>query len=314
MTNLWVLADVGGTNTRVGVSSAQDRGIKALQSFRNSEYPGFAELLADYIKETKIGTPRAICAGVAGPVRNGNAQLTNRDWFIDSTALSATTGARRVALLNDLQAQGYALNDLNPSLVSPISYGTVADSKATRMVIGLGTGSNVAVVHDTPDGLFVPPAESGHASLPYASGELAKLIEHLGSIHPHRPMEAALSGPGLTNIHHWVSGDTLAPEEIISAYLEGDAAASTSLGHFVHLLGQVVGDLSLAHLPMGGVYFIGGLARAVAPHLQTLGFRDAFCAKGPYTPILQDIPLSLIRDDNAAVLGCSRYLRQGSAR
>ncbi|MFU1478665.1 glucokinase [Roseovarius sp. C7] len=77
------------------------------------------------------------------------------------------------------------------------------------------------------------------------------------------------------------------------------------------LLGQVLGNFATIHLPMGGVYLIGGLARAVLPHLDTHALRAAFTHKGPYRAILEDIPLTLITDDDAALRGCTRRLQQG---
>lgn len=88
------------------------------------------------------------------------------------------------------------------------------------------------------------------------------------------------------------------------------AGATATLTAFVRLLGTVLGDLALNHLPMGGIYLIGGTARAVAPYLLPLGFADSFTAKGPYSALMREMPLNLITDDNAALLGCARYLRQ----
>ena len=282
----------------------------SLSSFRNSAFEDPIQLVQAYLAKAHTVEIGAICAGVAGPVRGGTAELTNHTWHIDSAALQAATGAAQSYLLNDLQAQGYALDDLEPSQIVPLFPGKPTAANAARLVMGLGTGSNVAVVHKTPTGLFVPPAESGHASLPYAPGRLSELIAHIGSLHAHRPMEAALSGPGLSNIYEWCAGQHMTPEDIISAHQNGDAKATEAVEFFCQLLGQVAGDLALAHLPMGGVYFIGGMARAVAPLLEVFSFRECFTAKGPYTSIMESIPVSLITDDHAALRGCVCYLRQ----
>ena len=77
-----------------------------------------------------------------------------------------------------------------------------------------------------------------------------------------------------------------------------------------HVLGNVAGNLALSHLPMGGVFFIGGTARAITPYLNDSAFHERFCARGPYTSIMKDIPIYLIEDDTAALRGCARLLRQ----
>jgi glucokinase len=75
-------------------------------------------------------------------------------------------------------------------------------------------------------------------------------------------------------------------------------------------LGGVTGNLGLHHMATGGLALIGGTARAIAPHLIWDLFDAAFTARGPYTGIVQDIPLTLITDDMAALRGCARHLWQ----
>ncbi|MDT8326369.1 MAG: glucokinase [Roseovarius sp.] len=309
MADLWLLADVGGTSTRVGLARDGRLDPGSRQSFRNADFSGLADILDRYLNRHPI-PPTALCAGVAGPVRGGTAQLTNLDWFIDSAKLERVTGAQDIHLINDLVAQGYALDDLDPADVTPLIDRATPPPEAARMVMGLGTGSNIAVVHRTPQGLLIPPAETGHSSLPHSDGAIGALIAGLAGKDSHRPIEALLSGPGLTRLHAHISGNTLPPAQIIAAHLAGDTAACASLTAFTRLLGTVLGNLALTHLPMGGIYLIGGTARAVAPYLVQMGLTETFCAKGPYRALMREMPISLIADDNAALLGCARYLRQ----
>ena len=312
MAEHWLLADTGGTNTRVGVARDGMLLPASVETLANADHAGLAPLLQTYLSDHDTPAITALCAGVAGPIRNGTAQLTNLDWFIDSADLRRITGATRIVLINDLQAQAYALDDLNPDHLTPLFPGATAPPHATRLVMGLGTGCNVAVAHDTPAGLLVPAAESGHSSLPYCPGELGALIDHLGERYPHRPVEAALSGPGLSNIFHWLDGTWQNPAQIIAGHHAGNATSTRALHLFIRLLGKVAGDLALAHLPMGGIYLIGGTARAVAPLLAPMGFAENFADKGPYDSIMRDIPIALIDTDIAALLGCARCLRQGA--
>ncbi|SLN68527.1 Glucokinase [Roseovarius litorisediminis] len=308
MSEHWLLADVGGTNTRVGLATPDGLLPDTLHNYSNADFTGLAQVLATYLRHHNA-RPGALCAGVAGPVRGNTAQLTNLDWFIDSTELRKATGVARVTLINDLQAQGYALDDLPSGSITALIPGP-SDRNAPRLVMGLGTGCNIAVVHRTPTGLFAPPSESGHTTLPHMDDQTNALIAHLARAHPHKPVEAALSGPGLSRIHAFLSGITLTPAQIIAAHESSDPDAGPALRLFTRLLGTVLGNFALNHLPMGGIYLIGGTARAVAPFLSGLGFADSFAAKGPYRHILQEIPLSLITDDHAALRGCLRCLLQ----
>lgn len=305
-----LLADVGGTNTRVALADARGVMPDTIRAFRNSGFPGLAPLLATYLDALRPGGVAALCAAVAGPVRGDTAQLTNHDWFIAAPEVRSATGTAAVYLINDLQAQGHALDDLPAEHVTPVLHGHSAPQNAPRLVLNLGTGCNAAVVHRTGGSLFVPAAESGHSALPHVTGRAAALLDHLRTRHPHLPVEAALSGPGLANIHEWVTGTRRTAAEVVADHEAGAADARDTLDLFARLLGTVAGSLALHHLPMGGIFLSGGTARAVARHLPALGFRDTFEARGPYTDIVRQVPVSVIISDDFALAGCARYLRQ----
>jgi len=310
MAERWLVADVGGTNTRVALADPTGIAPDTIRSFRNTGFAGLAPLLSDYLATQRPGPVAALCAAVAGPVRGDRAQLTNFDWLIRTDDLRAATGAKTVHLVNDLQAQGYALDDLPTGSVTPLFPGAPAPRGAPRLVLNLGTGCNVAVVHDAGRGLFVPAAESGHSALPHATGRMGALFDHLRNRHPHLPVEAALSGPGLSNIHEWVSGTRATPETVMAQVAAAHAEARETLALFARVLGHVAGNFALHHLPMGGLYLTGGLARAVAPHLADLDFHGPLTARGPYTDIVRDMPVSVITTDDFALSGCARYLHQ----
>jgi glucokinase len=300
MTDL--LVDLGGTHCRVGLGDDSGLLPETVASLRNADFPDLASLLQSYLSAQRPGPLRALCAGVAGPVRGDAAQLTNHAWHIEAKALAQATGAQTVHLLNDLQAQGYALDTLAPDSLTPLRPGT-PDPQGERLVLGLGTGCNVAVAHRVGERLFVPPAESGHTPLPDCP-DLRPLYDSLRTDHPHLPIEAALSGPGLTRLHHWLTGETRSPQQIITA------KPPDTFALFSRLLGDVAGPLCLHHMATGGLFLIGGTARAMAPHIIWEVFTPAFTARGPFTEIITDIPITLITDDTAALRGCARHLAQ----
>ena len=53
----------------------------------------------------------------AGPVRDGVGRLTNLAWTVDRAVVSEATGASTVAVLNDLQAQGHAVDHLTAEVL-----------------------------------------------------------------------------------------------------------------------------------------------------------------------------------------------------
>jgi glucokinase len=300
----WLLADVGASHTRLARATRQGIYPETAQRFSNAGFSGLASLMATYLDGAPV---EAVCAGVAGPVRHGNAQLTNLDWSIDAAEIAQTCGAQAVHLLNDLQAQAQALNALPAASILPLIAG-VPDPDGPRMVMGLGTGSNIAVAHRVGERLFVPPAEAGHSGLPHMGRAENDLIAALGREVAHNPYEGLLSGPGLARLHRLRSGQEQTPDLIIAGYEAGLARACETLDMFGRILGAVMGNLALTHMSTGGVYLIGGLARAIAPHFIELGCHEHFCAKGPYMQIMHDMPISLVTDDHAALLGCLHHL------
>ena len=300
MTDL--LVDLGGTHCRVGLGDETGLLPETVASLRNADFPDLPSLLQNYLTAQRPGPLRALCAGVAGPVRGDAAQLTNHAWHIEAKALAQATGADTVHLLNDLQAQGLALDTLAPGTLTPLRPGT-PDPKGARLVLGLGTGCNVAVAHRIGETLVVPPAESGHTPLPDCP-DLRPLYDALRKDHSHLPIEAALSGPGLTRLHHWLTGETLTPQQIIAANPPDTFAL------FSRLLGEAAAPLCLHHMATDGLFLIGGMARAISPHIIWEVFTPAFTARGPYTGIVENIPITLITDDTAALRGCAQYLSQ----
>ena len=85
-------------------------------------------------------------------------------------------------------------------------------------------------------------------------------------------------------------------------------AATEAVAVFIRYLGTVCGNLSLIHLPFGGVYLVGGVARAIAPHLSNFGFADAFRDKGRFADFMEGFAVHIVEDDYAALVGLAAYL------
>jgi len=305
---LSLVADIGGTNTRVALAQAGSVRHDSVRRFKNADAAGLAAVLDAYLAEIKPGPLDGACVAVAGPVRDGVGQLTNLDWRIDRDQLGAVTGAARLAVLNDLQAQGHALGQLGEADLIRILPQPPASTQAARLVVGLGTGFNAAPIYDTAGGRFVPPSECGHITLPRSSPALAGLSETLTRDHGFAAVEEALSGRGIVAVHAHLHGVTLTSVEIIERLNAGDAAATATAALFVEALGIVMGDLALIHLPFGGIFLVGGMARAITPWLAPLGFAETFRAKGRFADFMDQFGIAVVTDDYAALSGCAAHL------
>lgn len=312
-----LVADIGGTNTRVALTRGGALDPGSVRRFANRDFAGLGAILGRYL--AALGHPRCdgACIAAAGLVADGVAQMTNLDWTITPDDLRAATGASRVAIINDLQAQGHALDRLATAVLRPVivpeAAAEGAGPDAVRLVIGAGTGFNAAVVHPSGGRRLVTASECGHASLPVASREDFDLACHLRERTGFASVEEALAGRGLVTLYNWhaarLGAGALADGAAIMAALAAGAPAAVAAGrHYVRLFGQVAGDHALIHLPRGGLYLIGGMARAFAPHFAAFGFADAFRDKGRFGHFLEAFAVHVVEDDDAALTGCAAHM------
>ncbi|MBM9594387.1 glucokinase [Roseitranquillus sediminis] len=314
---LVLVADLGGTNTRVALARGKTVLPETVERFLNAGYDGIDRILADYLRASEhAGECRGACVAVAGPVHDGRARITNLGWVIDRDTVGRATRAGTVAVLNDLQAQGHAIGHIDQSQLTSIFEGEAADRLATKLVVGIGTGFNAAPVYDTESGRFVPAAEAGHASLPVRTDAQVRLARFVESAHGFAAVEDVLSGRGLERVYAWLgeeAGDARSQTArgITASCASGDdPRAEAAVRTFSQMLGVVTGDLALNYLPFGGIFLVGGVARSFAPYLPRMGYREAFRDKGRFASFMDTFSVTVVEDDYAALTGCATHLAQ----
>lgn len=309
-----LVADIGGTNTRVALAEGTRLLAETVRRYRNADYPGLETVLRDFLAAEGNVDCTGACVAVAGPVRDGVGTLTNLDWTMDCDTLARAAQAETVALLNDLQAQGHALGHIAPENLRQIIPTPDHSPQAACIVIGVGTGFNAAPVYSTPAGKLVTPSEAGHANMPIRTEAELRLAQFVETAHGFPGIEDVLSGRGLERIYAWLGHEADDASEakaadIVAAYEAGtDARAAEAARMFVRILGTVCGNLALIHLPFGGMFLSGGVARAFAPHLNALGFDAAFRDKGRFAGFMSNFGVTCIEDDFAALAGCASHL------
>jgi glucokinase len=218
--------------------------------------------------------------------------------------------------LNDLQAQGHALDLLTPDVVQTILPGQPASPFAARLVVGVGTGMNAAAVYRLDARTLVPPSEAGHVSLPAQDDTELRLLNWIALKHGTPGFEDVLSGRGFERVYAWLceeDGETelLDAGAIMDGVNTGTNPRAEAAAHiFVRMLGRAAGNLALVHLPFGGIYLCGGVARHFAPHLERLGFEAAFTDKGRFADFMAQFPVHLVDDDYAALTGSAAHLME----
>ena len=310
---LSLVADVGGTNTRVALARGRRVDDASIRRFANADFADLHAVLRRYVADMGGVDCDAACVAMAGPVRDGRAVMTNLGWSMDKAELAAVTGAETTSILNDLQAQGHALGFLAPDRIRTVLPFSAANAHAAKLVVGVGTGFNASPVFDTAAGRFVPPSESGHVNLPIRDARDLALGLHVAAAPGCPSAEDVLSGRGLEAVYDWhasqVEGAVARDSQaIMDAVARGDALAEAAVRDVVRILGAVVGNLALVQLPFGGVYLIGGVARSLAPHLDRFGFAAAFRDKGRFSDFMDSFGLGVVEDDFAALTGCAAHL------
>lgn len=319
-----LVSDIGGTNTRLGLVEDGQLVAASLASFANDGFDSYQAVVETYLD--RLGQRRldACCIALAAAPTPDGAQLTNRDWIIARAGLQALTGAPFIGFLNDFEALGYSLIAPERLETQPVFVSEAPPlPRATRMVLGAGTGFNAAACHWPAFGgaPHVAAAECGHTTLAIEGDEECALQAALAVGRSRASVERALSGNGLRQIYAFVCGRDGQPcraetsAEIAAAAVAGTDEQAVAAAHlFLRLLGRVAGDLALTFLPHGGIYLYGGVCRALAPLIvATDTFRDAFRAKGRMGPFMADFDTHLLLDDRVALVGCVEWLRIAAA-
>lgn len=311
---LTLVADIGGTNTRVALAEGRRVLTETIARYPNAQYPGLTEVLQTYIADHENVDPAAACVAVAGPVRDGAAHLTNLPWSINRETLAEATRAETVAILNDLQAQGHAIGHVAPESLKTVIAAPDAPATAAKLVIGVGTGFNAAPVYDTAEGRLVTPAEAGHANMTVLDDTDLRLSRYIETLHGFAAIEELLSGRGLGQIYSWLAREADMPEDLTAHQIlercreGGNPRAVEAVRVFVRHLGVVAGNLTLNYLPFGGIYLVGGMAQALAPWLEEMGFAEAFRDKGRFEPFLRGFGVTVVTDDYAALTGSAAHV------
>lgn len=293
-----LVSDVGGTNVRFALAEGTEVQPDTIQSFRNDDFSTFYDAARAYTEGRDCSGITSMAVAVAGPVNGDTARLTNRDWDFDTLRLEQIFGVP-TALLNDLKALGYSLTALDASGVLSITP-DLQPSGDQRLVAGIGTGFNVSPAIQTPAGITVPNAEMGHIQL---SWRLHRAVsEHVGHAdHGIETVEHLFSGRGCEKLWKMGSGSHVS---VADAMALQDAQAIEFAGFYAGLMAGLAQDLSLAFMCTGGLYFAGGVARAILTGPGAAGFRSAY-AEPLALPTARHVPVSLILDDTAALSGCA---------
>jgi glucokinase len=313
--------DIGGTKTNLGlfVPGAKRPEPVDMNSYSSPAASSLQDLVEQFV-EKNPGKIAAACFGVAGPVIEGASKTTNLPWHVSEQDFKERFGWKKVRLINDLTATAYAIELLHEDEIVELN------PNATKVngnigVVAPGTGLGVSLIVVVGKKLYPMPSEGGHADFAPTDDEQVDLWKHLKRKFGHVSVERVISGPGLADIYfwlrdraestepHWLAERLKAedPPMVISeaALDKKEPLCTKTLDLFVSILGGYAGNLALTGMTTGGIYLGGGISPKILPKLNESGFMTAFTSKGRFQALLSQMPVRVILNDKAALLGAA---------
>ncbi|MFU8765499.1 MAG: glucokinase [Haliea sp.] len=305
-----LVADVGGTNTRIALFDGSDRQLLALRRYRNQDFTGLEAVLTRWLEAHPEAQPREACIAVAAPPDGDTAIMSNCNWSFSGRELAARFGWDRVGLINDFQANAFALPWLTPADWHEIQPGNSAYPRLATVGPGTGLGGSVLDCSSMPHrAVACEPGQMTLAPQNLLELELWRVLLHQ---HPRIYAELLLSGPGLQRLYQalaqvqGVAANPLQSEAISARALAGtDALCVAALDLFCALLGAASADFVLASGAFGGLYLAGGILPSFPAFLQQSAFRQRFIDRGPMQGHLQLMPVRIITHVEPGLLGAS---------
>lgn len=318
---LLLAADIGGTKTYLALFSLSHGTLEEVRegAYLNSRHKGPEEVLRDFLRVGEAAAVEAAVFGIACPVVGNRCSLTNLNWTIDADELKAAFGFRELALINDLQAIGWGVALLGASDFFVLQQGAAREGNAALIAAGTGLGESILFWDGS---VHLPsPSEGGHADFGPRDRTEIELLEFLKERHGHVSYERIVSGMGLENIYEFVrsrskekeperikerfASDSVAAVVADEGMRESDRNCAEALRIFVSVYGAEAGNLALKALATDGVYIGGGIAPKVLPALSSGGFLEAFREKGRFTDFMKGLPVRVILNDRAGILGAA---------
>jgi glucokinase len=287
------------------------------------EFGSFQSLLDHFraqAKQNGVGWEKKLQAagfGVAGAIIDGTAVSSNLPWPVDSQTIATPLhlDLQHVLLMNDLVASASSLAHLQASDLLQLNQGS-PEPRAPKALIAAGTGLGEAILFWDGMRYRVSPSEAGLTDFAPRNDRELLLLQSLRHRTPRVCCEEIVSGRGFLAIHqilfpgvHHAFFDEAEIDpaaRITQQALAGTCSACQETLHiWMEAYGAEAGNMALRVLPFGGVYVAGGIAVKVLPKLKDGSFVRAFSDKAQLSTQLAKIPIYVVLNEDAPVLGAA---------
>ncbi len=321
--------DIGGTKTSLGLFEV---GRDTLSLLRETTIPSkgdatFEEIVTKFLEGNSI-VPSILSIGVAGPVSDNQVKLTNVAWELDGNQLQHNLGIDRVVLINDLEATAYGLAGLvQDDVVSIFDNGEPSFGNMT--ILAPGTGLGEAGIFWDGDAYRPFATEGGHSDFAPQTALDLELYTYLRDEIETLSWEHVVSGPGIYRIYcflrdvkehnepAWLTENfknDSDPAAVIShaAMRELNATCIKAMELFVSYMAREATSLVLKHKATGGLLLGGGIPPRIYPLLRKALFRQQFTQNSQMTELLKKVPIKVILNSKAALIGAAYYGAYGN--
>ncbi len=316
-----IAGDVGGTKCNIALFSEKNGKLDVVfrQRFASKDFAKFDLIIKEFARQAEPhlngGKIRAAGFGVAGPVINNRIHATNLPWIIDADTLSSELGVKTIALMNDLGATGHSLEHLAPEDFVVLNAGKAVQG-ASRALLAAGTGLGQSILFWDGTRYRVVPSEGGHSDFAPHTEEQIELLKFMRKRYPQVSWELILSGRGFRTIHEFLSPSVKhpifddpdadpAPFITKSGLAKECPICVQTLELWTAIYGAEAGNLALKVLALGGVYVAGGIAVKILPKIKDGTFFAAFRDKWHFTEMLSDVPVSVVLNESAPLIGAA---------
>ncbi|MGZ8541945.1 MAG: glucokinase [Chitinophagaceae bacterium] len=318
--NVVLAGDVGATKTHLSLIKfdGENYAILKEQKYKSSDYQNIIDLVDSFFKD--IILPDSICLGVAGPVLDGHVKLSNINWEINKDELSDHFRVKKVQLINDLEATAYGLAMLTEKDLAVIHRGDETPV-GNAAVIAPGTGLGEAGLYW--DGNIYHPfaTEGGHCDFASRNEFDFELYTFLQKKFDHVSWERLVCGPGIVNIYQFLRDEKKRKEPewlkekmknadaaaVISQHVDQSDICKETMRLFIRYLAHGSANLVIKLKATGGLFIGGGIVPQIIPLLQNNAFYSSFCQSGRLNYLLEKVPVKVILNTKAALLGAAWY-------
>jgi glucokinase len=313
--------DVGGTKCNLALFAEQDGKLTPVfrQRFASKEFAQFDLIVKEFAREAaphvKAERVRAAGFGVAGPVIENRVRATNLPWIVDAANLAKELNVENVVLMNDLGGTGHSIEHLPSEQLCVLNPGK-PEPGGTRALLAAGTGLGQSILVWDGTRYRVVASEGGHSDFAPHTEQQIELLRFMRRRYPQVSWELILSGRGFRTLHEFLSTTVKhasfedpdsdpAPEITQLGLAKSCPVCVETLDLWTNIYGAEAGNLALKVLALGGVYVAGGIAVKILEKIKDGAFFKAFKDKWKFEGLLSNIPVSVVLDESAPLMGAA---------